>query len=94
MTVLPAAVVCGAVIGAVHFANGLLAVPLITVFGFILCLVYERTGSLYPCIAIHSAHNTLVAVLAADAGAGMVFVAMGAVTVAVALALAALTPGP
>jgi uncharacterized protein len=92
MTVLPAAVVCGAVFGAVHFANGLIAVPLITIFGFILCLVYERTGSLYPCIAIHSAHNTLVAVLAADAGAGIVFAAMGAVTVAVALALAALTP--
>ena len=93
MEILPAAVICGALFGAVHLANGIIAVPLITIFGFVLCLVYERTGSLFPCIAIHSAHNTLVAVLAADATAGIVFAAMGAVTVTCALALTVLVPG-
>ena len=28
-------------------------------FGMVLCLLYERTGSLWPCIALHCANNTL-----------------------------------
>ena len=27
--------------------------------GFVLCLVRWRTGSLYPCMALHSANNAL-----------------------------------
>ena len=33
-------------------------VPL-AVFGFVLCLLYWRTGSLYPCIALHALNNCL-----------------------------------
>ena len=29
------------------------------VFGALLCLLYARTGSLWPCIALHCANNTL-----------------------------------
>jgi membrane protease YdiL (CAAX protease family) len=28
-------------------------------FGFVLCLVRWRTGSLYPCMALHSVNNSL-----------------------------------
>ncbi len=28
-------------------------------FGFGLCLLYWRTGSLYPCIALHALNNSL-----------------------------------
>jgi membrane protease YdiL (CAAX protease family) len=29
------------------------------VLGIVLCLVREKTGSLYPCIAIHALNNSL-----------------------------------
>jgi membrane protease YdiL (CAAX protease family) len=91
MAVVPAAAVNGMVFGLLHAANGLVAVPLISILGFILCLLYERTGSLYPCIAVHAAHNTLVAVLSADAAAGVVFGAIGVLTVAACAVAAART---
>ena len=28
-------------------------------FGFVLCLLYARTGSLWPCIALHCANNSV-----------------------------------
>ena len=56
----PAAVITGLVFGAIHFSSsdpGFLA-PL-AFFGFVLCLIYARTGSLYPCIALHCANNAV-----------------------------------
>ena len=91
MAVLPAAAVDGMVFGLLHAPNGLIAVPLISILGFIMCLLYERTGSLYPCIAVHAAHNTLVALLGSDAAAGPVFATIGALTVAACVAAAART---
>ena len=91
MPVLPAAAVNGMVFGLLHAPNGLIAVPLISILGFIMCLLYERTGSLYPCIAVHAAHNTLVAMLGSDAAAGTVFAAIGAITIATCVLVAART---
>jgi CAAX protease family protein len=56
----PAAVLTGLVFGAVHAGSAPAAdlVPL-AVLGFLLCLVYQYTGSLYPCIALHSLNNSL-----------------------------------
>jgi membrane protease YdiL (CAAX protease family) len=56
----PAAVLTGLVFGAVH-AGSAPAVDLVplAVLGFGLCLLYRRTGSLYPCIAAHSLNNSL-----------------------------------
>ena len=28
-------------------------------FGFALCLIYDRTGSLYPCIGVHALNNAI-----------------------------------
>ena len=56
----PAAVITGAVFGAVHAgsAPALDLVPLAGL-GFGLCLLYRYTGSLYPCIVAHSLNNSL-----------------------------------
>ena len=56
----PAAVLTGLVFGAIHVGSAPVAylVPL-AVFGFLLCLLYWRTGSLYPCIALHALNNCL-----------------------------------
>ena len=59
MPVLAAAAVDGIVFGLLHAPNGLIAVPLISILGFIMCLLYERTGSLYPAIAIHAFNNAI-----------------------------------
>lgn len=56
----PAALLTGAVFGAIHWestAPGVI-VPLM-IFGFGLCLLYEKTGSLYPCIALHAINNSI-----------------------------------
>src|SRR5207247_218112 len=58
--VWPAAVITGLVFGAIHVrsAPAPYLVPL-AVFGFLLCLLYWRTGSLYPCIVLHALNNSL-----------------------------------
>ena len=56
----PAALITGTVFGAIHLGSapaGYL-VPL-GVFGVLLCLLYARTGSLYPCIALHCLNNSI-----------------------------------
>jgi membrane protease YdiL (CAAX protease family) len=56
---LPAAVMTGILFGGVHLGSAPVEdlVPL-GVLGFALCLLYRRTGSLYPCIALHSLNNS------------------------------------
>ncbi len=55
-----AAVLTGAVFGLVHAGSSPIGyiVPL-AIFGFGLCLLYERTGSLYPPIALHALNNSV-----------------------------------
>ena len=57
---LPAALVTGVLFGAVHAGSAPASdlVPL-GVLGFLLCLVYRYSGSLYPCIALHSLNNSI-----------------------------------
>jgi uncharacterized protein len=57
---LPAAVITAALFGGVHAGSAPAAdlIPL-AVLGFALCVLYRRTGSLYPCIAAHSLNNSL-----------------------------------
>jgi uncharacterized protein len=56
---LPAAVITGVLFGAVHAGSAPVEdlVPL-GVLGFALCVLYRRTGSLYPCIVVHSLNNS------------------------------------
>ncbi|MBA3748420.1 MAG: CPBP family intramembrane metalloprotease, partial [Solirubrobacterales bacterium] len=64
---LPAAIITGIVFGAIHIGSAPIGytVPL-AVFGFGLCVLYQRTGSLYPCIALHALNNSLALGLTQD----------------------------
>ncbi len=61
----PAIVVSAAVFSALHLSPALLLPVFVT--GLLLGFLYRRTGSLWPCIAVHAAQN-LVAVLGASLG--------------------------
>jgi membrane protease YdiL (CAAX protease family) len=76
--------------GLVHAgsASAQYLVPL-AIFGFVLCLLRWRTGSLYPCMALHSVNNSLalgIAQLHWNAGE-VVALAAGSVTLIGALTL-------
>jgi membrane protease YdiL (CAAX protease family) len=57
---LPAAAITGLLFGGVHYgsAPALDLIPL-GALGFGLCLLYRRTGSLYPSIVAHSINNSI-----------------------------------
>lgn len=54
------AAITGVLFGAVHAgsAPAVYLVPL-AVLGFMLCVLYRQTGSLYPCMAAHSLNNAI-----------------------------------
>jgi membrane protease YdiL (CAAX protease family) len=56
----PAALLTGLLFGAVHVgsAPALDLVPL-AALGVALCLLYRYSGSLYPCIVVHSVNNSI-----------------------------------
>lgn len=56
---VPAALINGLVFGAVHAPTGPEAVPPLIALGFAFCLAYEATGSILPCIALHTLNNML-----------------------------------
>jgi membrane protease YdiL (CAAX protease family) len=60
---IPAALLAGLIFGGLHALTGVTAVPPLIVFGFLLCLLYERTGSIVPGIMLHMLNN-LFALLA------------------------------
>jgi CAAX protease family protein len=62
-SVVAAAAIDGFLFGVIHYdfsgADALLFVPPLAALGFLFCLVYERTGSLYPVIAMHALNNAI-----------------------------------
>lgn len=73
-----AALIDGLIFGVIHYqacepdaascnaAEGLLLVPPLAVLGIIFCFVYERTGSLFPAIAMHAFNNAIAFAVQAD----------------------------
>jgi membrane protease YdiL (CAAX protease family) len=57
MALWPAALIDGVLFGLVH--GSLVIVPVLAALGIMFCYVYERTGSLFPTIALHSLNNTI-----------------------------------
>jgi uncharacterized protein len=55
----PAAIAVGLIFGIVHAPTGLTAVVPLAGLGVALCWLYERTGSLWPCVAAHVVNNGL-----------------------------------
>jgi membrane protease YdiL (CAAX protease family) len=96
--VLPAAIITGLVFGAIHAgsADWEFLLPL-GVFGFLLCLLRERTGSLYPCIVLHCANNSLAFGVSQDWGweiPVLFVVALSLIGVAALAVRARWTPAP
>jgi membrane protease YdiL (CAAX protease family) len=56
---LVAALISGAIFGAMHVVTGLSAVPPLIAFGVIIALLYERTGSIVPGILLHMLNNSV-----------------------------------
>lgn len=54
---IAAAAIGGVVFGGLHALTGVTAVPPLMVFGFLLSLLYERTGSIVPGILLHMLNN-------------------------------------
>ena len=63
-----AAAVAGAVFGAIHYTgpDTLELLPVLAMLGFAFCVLYERTGSLYPAIALHAFNNMIAFSVASD----------------------------
>ena len=71
--VVLAAVIDGLLFGAIHYqgwdgGEGLLLLPPLMTLGFIFCLLYEQTGSLYPPIALHAFNNAVAFAVQQDGG--------------------------
>ncbi len=93
-----AALVNGVVFGLVHFGfesvDQLLILPPLMVLGVILCLVYEKTGSLWPAVGMHAFNNAVAYAVQADGG-WQVSVVVGPLMIAAAMvAPRLLPPGP
>jgi uncharacterized protein len=54
-----AALISGALFGALHVTSGVSVVPPLMIFGVLLALVYEKTGSIVPCILLHMLNNSV-----------------------------------
>ena len=55
----PAAITSGLIFGLVHAPTGITTVVPLAVLGFALCWLYDRTGSLWPCVIAHMINNGL-----------------------------------
>jgi len=77
LTVLVAAAIDGVVFGLIHFSGSdtLDLLPVLGFLGFVFCLVYERTKTLYTVIALHSLNNSIA--YGADVDAAGVSLVLG-----------------
>jgi uncharacterized protein len=82
------AAITGLLFGAVHAGSAPLIylVPL-ALLGFLLCALYRRTGSLYPCIATHSLNNSIAFGALEKWGWQIALLAFGALTTLALLGL-------
>jgi len=71
LPVIWAALISGIVFGAIHAPTGASAVPALIVLGVVFCLVREKTGSLYPCIAMHAFNNAFAYASLTDVDVGI-----------------------
>jgi membrane protease YdiL (CAAX protease family)/uncharacterized RDD family membrane protein YckC len=55
----PAAITSGLIFGLVHAPTGITTVVPLAALGFALCWLYNRTGSLWPCVIAHMINNGL-----------------------------------
>lgn len=73
--ILTAAAIDGVVFGLIHYSGSdtLELIPVLAFLGFVFCLVYERTGTLYTVIGLHALNNAIAYGVDVDAaGASLV----------------------
>jgi membrane protease YdiL (CAAX protease family) len=56
---LVAALISALIFGGLHATTGISAVPPLIAFGFVLALLYEKTGSIIPGILLHMLNNSV-----------------------------------
>jgi len=56
---IAAALISAAIFGGLHATTGVSAIPPLIGFGFVLCLLYEKTGSIVPGIILHMLNNSV-----------------------------------
>lgn len=56
---LAAALISALIFGGLHATTGISAVPPLIMFGFVLALLYEKTGSVVPGILLHMLNNSV-----------------------------------
>jgi membrane protease YdiL (CAAX protease family) len=59
----PAAITSGLIFGLVHAPTGITTVVPLAALGLALCWLYDRTGSLWPCVIAHMINNGLALAL-------------------------------
>jgi membrane protease YdiL (CAAX protease family) len=61
LSALLATLVVSILFGSIHYSgrDTLDLLPMLVLLGVIFCVLYERTGSLYPSIALHQLNNTI-----------------------------------
>ena len=98
LPIVAAALVDGVIFGVIHFENADMAVilPVLALLGFVFCLVYELSGSLFPVIGLHALNNTLAFGVETEewAVAGAIGALMIASCMLVPRLLPARTPAP
>ena len=81
------AIVTGVLFGLVHgFSSDVEALLPLAALGAVFCLIYQLTGSLYPCIALHAINNAIALGGEEDWDWQIAPVALGAVAVCFGLA--------
>lgn len=97
-TIVGAAAIDGLLFGTIHYsgdgADGLLLLPPLALLGFIFCIVYENTGSLFPVIGMHVFNNAVAFAAQVDGGWQVSLAVAPLVLAACALAPRLLEPRP
>ena len=71
-SMVAAAMLDGLLFGLIHYnfegSEALLLLPPLALLGFVFCVVYEKTGSLFPVIGMHAFNNSVAYAAQADDG--------------------------
>jgi uncharacterized protein len=60
----PAALIVGGIFGLTHATTGITTVVPLALLGIAFCWLYDRTGSLWPCLFAHALNNCLALAVA------------------------------